>query len=134
MIPRLAALSIAAMAARICSPLSVPEECTSFCIVRSRATTLRLRSDRFKVWPARLAADLVLAMIKSNFADVDARDAIGIVNLEREPSRTPKLGRVRRVDYFERLLYPCSAPVSLCALALFVALQQALPLFAFAQR
>src|SRR5438067_12831696 len=127
MIPRLAALSIAAMAARICSPLSVPEECTSFCIVRSRATTLRLRSDRFKVWPARLAADLVLAMIKSNFADVDDRDAIGIVNLESEPSRTPKLGRVRRVDYFELLLYPCSDPLSRCAHALIAALYHAHP-------
>jgi hypothetical protein len=84
MIPRLAALSIAAMAARICSALGVPEECTCFCIVRSRATALRLRSDRFKVWRARLEADLVLAMIKSNFADVDARGAIAIVNFDKE--------------------------------------------------
>jgi hypothetical protein len=87
MIPRLAALSIAAMAARIWSALGVPDERTCFCIVRSRATALRLRSDRFKVWRARLAADLVLAMIKSNFAGLDAHGAIAIVNLEKEPTR-----------------------------------------------
>jgi len=81
MIPRLAALSIAEISARICSALGVPEERTCFCIVRSRATTPRLRSDLFKVWRARLAADLVLAMTKSNFANVDARGAIAIVNL-----------------------------------------------------
>jgi hypothetical protein len=30
--------------------------------VRRRVTTLRLRSDRFSVWRARLAADFVLAI------------------------------------------------------------------------
>jgi hypothetical protein len=119
------------MAARICSALGVPKELTCFCIVRSRATTLRLRCDRFKVWRARLAADLVFAMTKSNFADVDARDAIAIVKLEKEPVECE---RVRRVDYFERLLCPCSASVSLCAPVLFVVLQQLLPPFAFARR
>ena len=64
MIPRLAALSTAAIAARICSALGLSEERTCLCIVRSRVTTLRLRTDRFKVWRARLAADLVLAMVK----------------------------------------------------------------------
>ena len=32
-------------------------------MVRKRVTTLRLRSDRFNVWRARLVADLVLAII-----------------------------------------------------------------------
>jgi hypothetical protein len=62
MIPRLAALSIAEMTARICSVFGVSEERACFCIVRRRVTTLRLRSDRFSVWRARLAADLVLAI------------------------------------------------------------------------
>ena len=62
MIPRLAALSIAAIAARICSALGFSEERNWLWMVRSRVTTLRLRSDRFNVWRARLAADLVLAM------------------------------------------------------------------------
>ncbi len=62
MIPRLAALSIAEMTARICSVFGVSEERACFCIVRRRVTTLRLRSDRFSVWRARLAADFVLAI------------------------------------------------------------------------
>jgi hypothetical protein len=62
MIPRLAALSIAEMTARICSVFGVSEERACFCIVRKRVTTLRLRSDRFSVWRARLAADFVLAI------------------------------------------------------------------------
>ena len=72
MIPRLAALSIAAMAARICSALGFSEERTWLWIVRSRVTTLRLRSDRFKVWRARLAADLVLAIANQNLVKADA--------------------------------------------------------------
>jgi hypothetical protein len=62
MIPRLAALSIAEMTARICSVFGASEERACFCIVRKRVTTLRLRSDRFSVWRARLAADFVLAI------------------------------------------------------------------------
>jgi hypothetical protein len=62
MIPRFAALSIAEMMAQICSGL-VSGERTCFCIVRRRVTTLRLRTDRFIVWRARLAADLVLAIV-----------------------------------------------------------------------
>jgi hypothetical protein len=64
MIPRLAALSIAEISARICSGLGVCAERTVFCIVRRPVTTLRLRSDRFTVWRARLAADFVLAIVK----------------------------------------------------------------------
>ena len=62
MIPRLAALSIAETSARTCSGRGVCPERTVFCIVRRRVATLRLRSDRFMVWRARLAADLVLAI------------------------------------------------------------------------
>ncbi len=63
MIPRLAALSIAEISARICSGLGVCVERTAFCIVRRRVTTLRLWSDRFTVCRARLAADFVLAIV-----------------------------------------------------------------------
>ena len=38
-------------------------ERTIFCIVRKPVTTLRLRSDRFIVWRARLAADFVFAIV-----------------------------------------------------------------------
>src|SRR5207253_44048 len=63
MIPRLAALSIAETSARTCSGLGVWVERTVFCIVRRPVTTLRLRSDRFIVWRARLAADFVFAIV-----------------------------------------------------------------------
>ena len=65
-IPRLAALSIAEISARICSGLGVCAERTIFCIVRRPVTTLRLRSDRFTVWRARLAADFVFAIVIEN--------------------------------------------------------------------
>lgn len=52
-----------------------------FCIVRRRVTMLRLRSDRFKVWRARLVADLVLAIgDQKKIAEMDARKRIEIVN------------------------------------------------------
>ena len=63
MIPRLAALSIAEISARTCSGPGACTERTVFCIVRRCVTTLRLRSDRFTVWRARLAADLVFAIV-----------------------------------------------------------------------
>ena len=63
MIPRLAALSIAEINARICSGPGVCAERTVFCIVRRPVRTLRLRSDRFTVWRARLAADFVFAIV-----------------------------------------------------------------------
>jgi hypothetical protein len=62
MIPRLAALSIAEIRERIGSLLGGCVECTPFCIVRKPVKTLRLRSVRFTVWRARLAADLVFAI------------------------------------------------------------------------
>jgi hypothetical protein len=62
MIPRLAALSIADISRRICSVLAGCAERAPFCIVRKPVTTLRLRSVRFALWRARLAADLVLAI------------------------------------------------------------------------
>jgi len=74
MIPRLAALSIAEINVRICSGLGVCTERTVFCIVRRCVTTLRLRSDRFTVWRARLAADLVFAIvIKKNYGSARSR-------------------------------------------------------------
>src|SRR5882724_3985284 len=74
MIPRLAALSIAEISARTCSGPGVCTERTVFCIVRRCVTTLRLRSDRFTVWRARLAADLVFAIvIKKNYGPARSR-------------------------------------------------------------
>jgi hypothetical protein len=64
MIPRLAALSIAEIKAPISPALDGPFESAPFCIVRKRASALRLRSVRFNVWRARLAADLVLAIYR----------------------------------------------------------------------
>src|SRR5215475_5673620 len=82
MIPRFAALSIAETSARIWSALGVCVERTLFCIVRRPVTTLRLRSDRFIVWRARLAADFVLAIVIKKFVDLHARERVTIVNPE----------------------------------------------------
>lgn len=80
MIPRLAALSIAEISARIRFTSGFSEECVLFCIFRKRVTTLRLRSDRFKVWRARLAADLVLAIVMGkNF--VGARTLVAAIEI-----------------------------------------------------
>ena len=86
MIPRLAALSIAEISARTCSGLGVCTERTVFCIVRRCVTTLRLRSDRFTVWRARLAADLVFAIVIKKVMDLHARERITIVNPGGFPS------------------------------------------------
>src|ERR1051326_5665017 len=58
MMPRLAALSIAEIIARtsFASGLAAPPE-MPFCIRRRRVMTVRLRSERFVVWRARLEAD-----------------------------------------------------------------------------
>ena len=80
MIPRLAALSIAEISARTCSGPGVCTERTVFCIVRRCVTTLRLRSDRFTVWRARLAADLVFAIVIKKVMDLHARERVTIVN------------------------------------------------------
>jgi len=58
-------------------------ERTVFCMLRKCVTTLRLRSDRFTVCRARLAADLYwpLVIIK-NLVDVHARERIAIVKAE----------------------------------------------------
>jgi hypothetical protein len=82
MIPPLAALSMAEINARICSGFGVCAERTVFCIVRRRVTTLRLRSDRFTVWRARLAADFVFAIAIKKLLDLHARERIAIVNPE----------------------------------------------------
>jgi len=86
MIPRLEALSIAEISVRTCSGLGVCTERTVFCIVRRCVTTLRLRSDRFTVWRARLAADLVFAIVIKKIMDLHARQRIAIVNPEGIPS------------------------------------------------
>ncbi len=82
MIPRLAALSIAEISARTCSGSGVCTERTVLCIVRRCVTTLRLRSDRFTVWRARLAADLVFAIVIKKVMDLHARERIAIVKLK----------------------------------------------------
>src|SRR6266480_1649877 len=92
MIPRLAALSIAEISVRTCSGLGVCTERTVFCIVRRCVTTLRLRSDRFTVWRARLAADLVFAIVIKKIMDLHARERIAIVNPEGIPSLRSRAG------------------------------------------
>jgi hypothetical protein len=87
MIPRLAALSIAEINARTCSGLGVCTERTVFCIVRRWVTTLRLRSARFTVWRARLAADLVFAIvIKKNLWICTLASALRLSTLGGFPS------------------------------------------------
>src|SRR5690242_7332332 len=44
-------------------------------MVRRRVTTLRLRSDRFNVWRARLVADLVFAIVDEKFRGPGPRAA-----------------------------------------------------------
>src|SRR6516225_7649210 len=67
MIPRLAALSIAEIAARISSALRSGAERICFCSLRRCVLTLRLRAARRRVWRDRLAADLVLAIGDQEF-------------------------------------------------------------------
>jgi len=62
MMPRLAALSIAEMIARISLPFGAGAERIRFCRFRTCALMLRFRSARLCVWRERLAADLVLAI------------------------------------------------------------------------
>jgi len=69
MIPRLAALSIAEMTARISSAFGAGAERIGFCRLRRCALTLRFRSARLCVWRERLAADLVLAIADENFCE-----------------------------------------------------------------
>jgi hypothetical protein len=74
---------MAETSARICSRLGVCAERTVFCILLRRVTALRLRSDRFIVWRARFAADLVLAIVnQKKLVDLHARERITIVNPE----------------------------------------------------
>lgn len=63
MMPRLAALSIAEMTARIRVGSGFAVPIAPFWSVRSRVKTLLLRSERPAVWRARLAADFVLAIL-----------------------------------------------------------------------
>ena len=148
MIPRLAALSIAEMTPGIPSKLGTSEERACFCIVRRRVTTLRLRSDRFNVWRARLTADFVLAIAIEKFVDVNARgrnwhcqeratcaaaQLDAKINNEWAQSR-PAL---RREEFcFARPSRRCSALASPCLSGetrAFGALRRALPPFAFAR-
>jgi hypothetical protein len=86
MIPRLAALSIAEISARTCSGPGACTERTVFCIVRRCVTTLRLRSDRFTVWRARLAADLVFAIVIKKFWTCTLASALRLSSPEGFPS------------------------------------------------
>src|SRR6267143_690387 len=153
MIPRFAALSIAEVTARIWSGLALCEECTCFCILRKRVTTLLLRSERFNVWRARLAADFVLAIAYSkNYGRGRSRSRLRLsrvarvaahsdVNIDNECLRSRPTPLMREDFCFARLPRRCSAPASLylsgarwvraCSFA-FVALQRALPPLAFA--
>ena len=73
MVPRLAALSIAEMTARISSAFGVAAGRIRFCRLRRCALTLRFRSARLCVWRERFAADLVLAIANENLYEPDSR-------------------------------------------------------------
>ena len=92
MIPRLAALSIAEISVRTCSGLGVCTERTVFCIVRRRVTTLRLRSDRFTVWRARLAADFVFAIVIKKIWTCTLASALRLSTLKVFPSLDSRAG------------------------------------------
>src|SRR5436309_7892463 len=95
MIPRLAALSIAEMTPGIPSKLGTSEERTCFCIVRRRVPTLRLRSDRFNVWRARLVADLVLAIVDQKFRGPGPRVVPEAEGLQALANSDPRLRSLR---------------------------------------
>ena len=92
MIPRLAALSIAEISVRTCSGLGVCTERTVFCIVRRRVTTLRLCSDRFTVWRARLAADFVFAIVIKKLWTCTLASALRLSTLKVFPSLDSRAG------------------------------------------
>src|SRR5262249_29641604 len=73
---------------RICFRLGVCTERSVLCIVRRRVTILRLCSDRFTVWRARLAADFVFAIVIKKVAGLHARERVAIVNPEGFRDRT----------------------------------------------
>jgi len=107
MIPRLAALSIAEISVRICSGLGVCTERTVFCIVRRRVTTLRLCSERFTVWRARLEADFVFAMVTKKVMDLHARQRVSIVNPEGFPALDSRAGATSSASVHGLKRYNC---------------------------
>ena len=117
MIPRLAALSIAEINARICSVLGFLSERTVFCIVRRRVTTARLRSDRLTVWRARLAADFVFAIVNQKMMDLHARQRVTIVNPSGFPGVDSPPGPANGVTVQARATTVYSIPASLFASA-----------------
>jgi hypothetical protein len=90
MIPRLAALSIAEMIARISSGFGAGADRIRFCRLRRCALTLRFRSARLCVWRERLAADFVLAI-----ADQKSRRHNGLFEASfpfcRSPASAPAI-------------------------------------------
>src|SRR5436305_14698790 len=83
MTPFLAALSIAEIAARICSGVRSGAKRICFCRLRRCVLTLRLWTARLSVCRARLAADLVLAIGDQNFIEPTPPSAlvIGVCSL-----------------------------------------------------
>ena len=66
--------------------------------MRRRVPTLRLRSDRFNVWRARLVADLVLAIVDQKFRGPGPRvvpEAEGLQALAQCEPRLLSLGSKR---------------------------------------
>ena len=57
-------------------------------MVRRRVATLRLRSDRFSVWRARLVADLVLAIVDQKILWSRPRAATEAEGYMRLPNAT----------------------------------------------
>src|SRR5712691_145584 len=78
MTPRLAALSIAEIAARIRSALRSGAERICFCSLRRCVLTLRLWTERRSVCRARLPADFVLAIGDQNFMEPTRASALVI--------------------------------------------------------
>ena len=72
-------------------------ERTVFCIVRKRVTTLRLRSDRFTVWRARLEADFVFAIVIKKLWTCTLASALRLSTLKVFPAWIHTPARKRRI-------------------------------------
>lgn len=104
MMPRLAALSIAEMSERTSLASGLAALRARFCMLRRRVVALRLRRVRRTFWRARLAADLVLAMIRKAVGE-EARGAPDDCQDAGAPSLAPA---IKPADGFARQPRFCS--------------------------
>src|SRR5881628_1861110 len=89
MTPPLAALSMAEMRSRTLFASAATAERRLRCMVRRRLRTLLLRSERFNVWRARLAADFVLAIAYSkNCGRGRSRSRLRLSRVTREAAHS----------------------------------------------